>query len=597
VTPTEEQIIAIDLFRAGGNLKINAYAGTGKTTTLAMLAAAVRRKGIYLAFNRAIAQDAAARFNGNVQCSTIHSLAFRSTPSSYKHGDKMTGWMNANALAEKLNLKPWVIENTVKLRPRSQAFLVLETLRKFLHSPDPEPQPIDLASYGKLALVSPEALAEVGRVTIERTAAVWKAMITPRDPHPLGHDGYLKRWALSRPEIAADFILLDEAQDTNPVMIDVLLAQDAQLVCVGDRYQQIYEWRGAVNAMQSIDTPHEAYLTKSFRFGSVIADAASRVLRALGEQRPMRGNPAVQSRLSAPDPDAILARTNAVVLSEVMAALERDVVPHILGGTNDLKRLIGGVYDLKAGRPTDVREFFGFTSWAEVVEFVESGEGEHLRTFVSLIDRYGEAKLYWAIRQVADSPDGAKLTISTAHKAKGREWRSVRLADDFLKSKPSSNGQAPAELDPSEVRVFYVALTRGREEVEVSPATLALFDGAVVASEALAPQPVSPQPRVSRPAPVVPAAPPGNGAGVHPPAQDRERIVPTGRVNADEAFRELAKALLAFTRARERGETVNYVRIDPVIAAWLVESWVRYQKAGGKLTFDQVMQIGQPTDR
>jgi hypothetical protein len=68
----------------------------------------------------------------------------------------------------------------------------------------------------------------------------------------------------------------------------------------------------------------------------------------------MRGNPEVESRLSAPDPDAILARTNAVVLAEVMAALERDIAPHILGGTNDLKRLL--VYDLKAGKPTDVGE-------------------------------------------------------------------------------------------------------------------------------------------------------------------------------------------------------------------------------------------------
>jgi hypothetical protein len=42
------------------------------------------------------------------------------------------------------------------------------------------------------------------------------------------------------------------------------------------------------------------------------------------------------------------------VLAEVMAALERDIAPHILGGTNDLKRLL--VYDLKAGKPTDVGE-------------------------------------------------------------------------------------------------------------------------------------------------------------------------------------------------------------------------------------------------
>ena len=61
----------------------------------------------------------------------------------------------------------------------------------------------------------------------------------------MGHDGYLKLWALGRPKLAADFVLLDEAQDSNPVMLDVLSRQAAQVVYVGDRHQQIYQWRGA----------------------------------------------------------------------------------------------------------------------------------------------------------------------------------------------------------------------------------------------------------------------------------------------------------------------------------------------------------------
>jgi len=41
---------------------------------------------------------------------------------------------------------------------------------------------------------------------------VWDRMKDDRDVIPLGHDGYLKLSALSEPTIAADFILLDEAQ-------------------------------------------------------------------------------------------------------------------------------------------------------------------------------------------------------------------------------------------------------------------------------------------------------------------------------------------------------------------------------------------------
>jgi hypothetical protein len=55
--PTDEQLSAIELFADQRNLKINAFAGTGKTATLRMIAEyASGRRGLYLAFNRAIAE-------------------------------------------------------------------------------------------------------------------------------------------------------------------------------------------------------------------------------------------------------------------------------------------------------------------------------------------------------------------------------------------------------------------------------------------------------------------------------------------------------------------------------------------------------------
>jgi L-asparaginase II len=38
------------------------------------------------------------------------------------------------------------------------------------------------------------------------------------------------------------------------------------VIYVGDAHQQIYAWRGAVNAMQQLPLP-ESRLTTSFRFG------------------------------------------------------------------------------------------------------------------------------------------------------------------------------------------------------------------------------------------------------------------------------------------------------------------------------------------
>ena len=59
IQPLIEQQRAVDLFLAGGNLRIDAYAGTGKTTTLRLLAASKPGRALYLAFNRAIARRGA----------------------------------------------------------------------------------------------------------------------------------------------------------------------------------------------------------------------------------------------------------------------------------------------------------------------------------------------------------------------------------------------------------------------------------------------------------------------------------------------------------------------------------------------------------
>lgn len=63
---TPEQTAAADAFRTGDHVSLQAGAGTGKTSTLKLLAHTTSRRGRYLAYNRAIAQNAAAQFPGNV---------------------------------------------------------------------------------------------------------------------------------------------------------------------------------------------------------------------------------------------------------------------------------------------------------------------------------------------------------------------------------------------------------------------------------------------------------------------------------------------------------------------------------------------------
>ncbi|MFD9636844.1 3'-5' exonuclease, partial [Streptomyces violascens] len=66
----------------------------------------------------------------------------------------------------------------------------------------------------------------------------------------------------------------------------------------------------------------------------------------------------------------------------------------------------------------------------------------------------------------------AQVTISTAHKAKGREWPTVRIADDFHPPRgtdttdPSGNS-TPGPVNNAEARLAYVAVTRSRTQLDI----------------------------------------------------------------------------------------------------------------------------------
>lgn len=475
--PTIEQGAAIEAFETEGSLRINAFAGTGKTSTLQMLAHSTGRRGLYIAFNRSIVTDAKDKFPSSVGCSTTHALAYRSTAGDFRQTtDKMTGKVNAQKLAEILDLtKPWRIDKTHVLQPRSIAFLILNTVRTYCQSGDETISVKHVPRHGSLLAASDEALEAVKQQALRGAQHVWARMCTPADPIPLGHDGYLKLWALSRPQLPADFILLDEAQDTNPVVLEVLRRQEGQIVYVGDEHQQIYEWRGAVNAMTAMTTDHAVKLTQSFRFGPEIATAATTVLGMLGEKSALVGNAALASRVGPCRPDTILARTNANVMSALVEALNSGRKPHLVGGASELMAMLRGVQDLKGGQPSSVPDFFGFQSWREVVEFAESQEGQHLLTFVNLVESRGEKQLMWALNRTVDEAE-ADLVLSTAHKAKGREWDNVQLMDDFLAARPprsdAPEDQAKHDLEVgAELRLFYVAITRAKAIMDV-PAPL-----------------------------------------------------------------------------------------------------------------------------
>jgi UvrD/REP helicase N-terminal domain len=463
---TEEQAAAVDLFKTSSSLKISAFAGTGKTTTLTALGKSTRKSGLYLAFNKSIATEAQSKFPQTVDCRTTHSLALRSLPNSFRgNSTKLFDSLPGNRIAQILDIEE-ISVGDVLLKPRATGFLTSKTIQKFCQSGDDQISHKHVPLSGKLERLLPENRLEFEKYIAELASHLWDRMMDPKDVAPLGHDGYLKLWSLLSPPLPYDFILLDEAQDTNEAVLSVLRKQQTQLTLVGDRHQQIYEWRGAVNAMKMIETAAESSLTQSFRFGPEIAEVANRILSDLKETCTLRGNPKIKSEITTTGRGrAVLCRTNAGVIAVVLESLLRQEKPFVVGGVAELIRMLEDVTRLKRAVPAETSDLFGFRDWAEVISFSEEEEGESLRPFVTIVKAYGEAHLINALRTVSSNEGSADLIVSTGHKAKGREWQTVRLHSDF-EPKDQKKTKTPT-INEEETRLLYVACTRPQSQLIV----------------------------------------------------------------------------------------------------------------------------------
>lgn len=467
--PTDEQLLALQMAKTGQSFKIVAYAGAGKTTTLKLISENLKGRGLYLAFNKAIAAEAQGKFPSNVRCQTFHSLAFRHVPRAITAKINLPRLTPAR-LAKELDLTTIAAERTidsvkktVTLTPAKLGNIISESISNFCKTSSAYPAPRHIITPSWMHDDDAMTLQEMLYPALEKR---WLQSIDPRHQAGISHDVYLKLWTLSNPVIPADFILFDEAQDADPLMMGALIRQDKQTIYVGDAHQQIYEWRGAFNAMKRLPYP-QTLLTQSFRFGEPIAEVANIFLHALQEQVPLKGNPNQISHLSKSlvlgKKDAILCRTNATAINHLLTGLKLGHKVALQADSQRILRFCQGADSLKAGKNIhNLPELAYFSHWKEVQEFSETGEGSDLKTWVRLIEEHGTATIIEALNRLS-SPQDADYVVSTAHKAKGLEWKSVQISDDFL----YDVNRLTVKISPEELRLLYVACTRGKSVLDV----------------------------------------------------------------------------------------------------------------------------------
>lgn len=213
-------------------------------------------------------------------------------------------------------------------------------------------------------------------------------------------------------------------------------------------------------------------LSRSFRLGPRLAEEANRWLHLADAPVRLTGAGAVPTGLGrVTRPDAVLCRTDVGAMAQVMELLSdgRRVAP--AGGGDSLRALALAARGLTEGRRTTHPELVLFTTWGDLQDYAAYGlAGRDLQPLVDLADTHGADAVLAAVGHLAPE-DQAEATVSTAHKAKGREWAQVKIADDFAPPSdgpPDGTGQETVRrIDGKEACLACVAVTRTRRRLDI----------------------------------------------------------------------------------------------------------------------------------
>ena len=482
------------IIKSSGDLKINAVAGSGKTTTIIAFAQSLPSEAriLYLAFNRSVKLEAIGKFAkqglNNVSVETAHSLAFRYVMPRHNYQLKNQGY-KTHEIAELLGLQAGGEKHGEFIAARH----INQFVTYFCNSAKSKVS--DLKYHETLSDARAKAFVKTNYSYILRQTRVLLAKMDKGEIDII-HDFYLKKFQLGNPVLPFDYILFDEGQDASAAMLDVFRKQKARKVIVGDTHQQIYGWRYAVNSLQQLKYKN-FFLTNSFRFPQEIADLGVAVLKLkklLGEETTVKitGKGAAANEIRT---RATLARTNLGLLLKAIEFM--DFNPQVSGiyfegNINSYTYADDGtslydVLNLYNNKHHLIRDSLikNMKTIEELEEYVKNAEDVQLGMMVEIVKEY-KNRIPDIIQDLKNAhvedakKANAKMIFSTVHRCKGMEYDEISLVNDFItkskieklldEKKNKQNSQLLQKLN-EEINLLYVAVTRARHKV-IIPASL-----------------------------------------------------------------------------------------------------------------------------
>ncbi len=442
---------------------VSARAGTGKTTTLTEFVK-IRKFDtfLYIVYNNSIKEEAIGKFPSSTVIHTIHSLAYSVIGKEYSH--KLSG-----------NLKPLDV------------FTYLEDYDdKSFEDPDVYGEVYRISNmingFCNSSFKDLKDMYDEHNIYLDLALKYWNRMIDKDNETPMTHDGYLKLYHLTDPILDYDYIMVDEAQDSNEVMLDIVMQQKSKKIFVGDQHQRIYSFRGAIDIFNDPryydpTSEHEIlFLTESFRFGEKIAKVANILLSDYKFEEKLVQGTDIESRICEVDKDihyTVITRTNSHLFDLAYEYACDGKKIHIVGSNKSMfDDILDGYYLLKDQHKKIQNDYLRKMNNFRHLEGLAKNTGaKDLLLLVKIVKKYGD-NLFNAINKIQKSltyEKKADVTLTTAHKSKGLEFVHVKIADDFIDLYDENGFKLPPErIDLEEINLLYVSVTRAMYDLELN---------------------------------------------------------------------------------------------------------------------------------
>jgi superfamily I DNA/RNA helicase len=466
------------------NLVLEAVAGAGKTTTLIEMLKVAQGSVAFCAFNKAIATEIDCKIESynlpNVKVGTLHSFGFgairRAVSRVTVDGNKLRELARRQFTGEHEKLQQFVISAAAMAKECGIEAVVGNTIENWkemlnhyslwdsLPEDISEEQGIDAAQY---LLTTSNRLTQI----VDFSDMIYLPILKK-----------MKIWQY-------DYILLDEAQDTNATrraLVKMMLKPNGRLLAVGDPCQAIYGFTGADSeALNSIRKEFNAKtlpLTVTYRCPKNIVKVANRWVNHIQAAETAPDGVVDDCELSdvakfATAQDSIICR-NTKPLVELAYSLIRNSVACRVEGRSIGEGLIKLATRWKAIKTVGQLET-RLEEWAEkeIAKHKEKGNDSRcqvvedqvqtLQVFIMQCeDSDSLSILVDTIRNMfGDTENGQQriLTLSTIHKAKGREWNRV-FALGMNSYSPSKWANQDWEI-MQENNLCYVQVTRAKEHL------------------------------------------------------------------------------------------------------------------------------------